>query len=297
MLRVEGVNKVYPGPFQALRGVDLSIDAGMFGLLGKNGAGKSTLMKIVSGLLAPTTGAVSLDGDDVVARPELLRGRLGYLPQDFGFYPGLTGRQMLEYLLRLKGLGRGRAIAELADALLAKVNLRAAADRPVEGYSGGMRQRLGLAQAIAGEPRLLVVDEPTAGLDPDERQRVHGLLADLARDRIVLLSTHLVEDVAVLCPRFAVLRQGELVRVSTPADAVAGLGGRLFEGPALSAEDRASLEGRFVVTRLLLASGERRERICRVTPDVLPPPTYEPVSATLDDAFIMAVRGDAGTAS
>ncbi|HVH47200.1 MAG TPA: ATP-binding cassette domain-containing protein [Labilithrix sp.] len=295
MLRVENVSKVYPGPFEALRGIDLEVRTGMFGLLGTNGAGKSTLMKIVSGLLAPTCGAVSLDGDDIVARPELLRGRLGYLPQDFGFYPGLTGRQMLEYLLRLKGLGSGRALAELAEHLLVTVNLATAADRPVQGYSGGMRQRLGLAQAIAGEPRLLVVDEPTAGLDPEERQRIHGILADLARDRIVLLSTHLVEDVAVLCPRFAVLRKGELVSVSTPADAQRALEGRLFEGPALSPSDRAALGSDFVVTRLLLSSGERRERLYRLARGAVLPRAYEAVTPTLEDAFIMLVRGDAST--
>jgi ABC-2 type transport system ATP-binding protein len=293
MLSVRKISKVYPGPFTALTGVDLEIASGMFGLLGANGAGKSTLMKIVSGLLVPTTGTVRLDDVDIVQSPEHLRGKLGYLPQDFGFYPGLTGREMLEYLLRLKGLGDRRAVRELSAELLGVVNLESAADRRVEGYSGGMRQRLGLAQAIAGGPRLLVVDEPTAGLDPEERQRIHRILADLARDRIVLLSTHLVEDVAVLCPRFAVLRAGELVAISTPSAAQRALEGRLFEGPLLEADD-APRAG-FVRTRLLLASGERRIRLYRVTPGAEPPPGYVAVDPTLEDAFLLLVRGDLGT--
>lgn len=190
MLKIRDLVKVYPGPVTALQGVDLDVPTGMSGLLGPNGAGKSTLMKILAGLLEPTSGSVTLDGEDVLAQPERVRARLGYLPQEFGFYPHLTGEKMLTYLLRLKGVEAPGGVGRLARELLERVNLAHAGHRKVKTYSGGMRQRLGIAQAIAGNPRLIVVDEPTAGLDPEERLRFYRLLAELAADRIVLLSTH-----------------------------------------------------------------------------------------------------------
>ena len=190
----------------------------MFGLLGPNGAGKTTLMRIVAGLLEPTAGTVTLDGESSpVGRSG--SGRSGYLPQEFGFYPHLTGEKMLAYLLRAQGRQGARRTEALCGELLERVNLTFAARRKVKGYSGGMRQRLGIAQAIAGDPRLLIVDEPTAGLDPEERLRFYRLLSELAADRTVILSTHIVEDVAVLCPQFAVIRGGRLLAVTTPAEA------------------------------------------------------------------------------
>jgi len=206
MLTIRDLVKVYPGPVTALQGINLDVPPGMFGLLGPNGAGKTTLMRILAGLLEPTSGRVELDGRDVLAQPDALWSRLGYLPQEFGFYPHLTGEKMLAHLLDLKGVEAPGGRKSLVAELLERVNLTGAAKRKVRGYSGGMRQRLGIAQAIAGDPRLIIVDEPTAGLDPEERLRFYRLLAELAEDRIVLLSTHIVEDVAVLCPRFAVIR-------------------------------------------------------------------------------------------
>src|SRR5262249_51803395 len=200
MLTLRGLAKISPGPVTALAGVTLDVPVGMFGLLGPNGAGKTTLMRILAGLLEPTSGAVALDGLDALAHPRELRRRLGYLPQEFGFYPHLTGEKMLLTLLRLKGVEAAGGLPRLARELLERVNLSAAAARKVKSYSGGMRQRLGIAQAIAGNPRLIIVDEPTAGLDPEERLRVYRLLSQLAQDRIVLLSPHLLEAVAVLCP-------------------------------------------------------------------------------------------------
>src|ERR1051325_11387695 len=216
MLCVRELVKVYPGPVAALQGVDLDIPIGMFGLLGPNGAGKSTFMRILAGLLEPTSGSVRLDGHDVVADPQWVRARLGYLPQEFGFYPHLSGEDMLMHLLKLKGATAPSGLKKLCGELLERVNLSFAAKRPVKGYSGGMRQRLGIAQAIAGNPRLVIVDEPTAGLDPEERLRFYHLLAELAEDRTVILSTHIVEDVAVLCPQFAVIRAGRLLAKTTP---------------------------------------------------------------------------------
>src|SRR5258706_14519790 len=208
MLQVRSLVKIYPGPVAALQGVDLDVPPGMFGLLGPNGAAKSTLMKFLAGLLEPTSGAVALDGVDLVAKPERVRERLGYLPQEFGFYPHLNGEQMLIHLLRLKGVEAPGGVKTLARELLERVNLSFAAKRALKSYSGGMRQRLGIAQAIAGNPRLVIVDEPTAGLDPEERRRFYHLLPELAQDRIGVLSNHIVEDVAVLGPQFAVIRQG-----------------------------------------------------------------------------------------
>ncbi|WP_419933674.1 ABC transporter ATP-binding protein [Candidatus Palauibacter sp.] len=216
MLEIRNLVKVYPGPVAALQGVSLDVGQGMFGLLGPNGAGKTTLMRVVAGLLEPTSGTVHFDGEDIVADPRRIRRQLGYLPQDFGFYPHLTGESMLRFLLVLKGVEAPQGVKRLAAELLDRVNLSYAAKRKVKGYSGGMRQRLGIAQALAGDPRLLVVDEPTAGLDPEERLRFYRLLAELAEDRTVLLSTHIVDDISVLCPRVAIMYGWPLRRRHDP---------------------------------------------------------------------------------
>jgi len=292
MLEIRDLVKVYPGPVTALQGVRLDVPEGMFGLLGPNGAGKSTLMKIVAGLLEPTAGTVLLDGEDVVAKPERVWAKLGYLPQDFGFYPSLTGEQMLAHLLELKGVvgadGRAGGRAQLVRELLERVNLASAAKRKVKTYSGGMRQRLGIAQAIAGNPRLVIVDEPTAGLDPEERMRFYDLLAELAEGRIVLLSTHIVEDVAVLCPQFAVIRGGRLVALTTPMDARAALHGAMFEGSVAKPEVE-SLAQRACVTQSLLVAGKTRVRLYE--PNGSPPAGFAPVEPTLEDAYLVLVRG------
>jgi len=290
MLVIRSLVKVYPGPVTALQGVDLDLGVGMFGLLGPNGAGKSTLMRILAGLLEPTSGSVELDGEDIVARPERVWSRLGYLPQDFGFYPHLTGHAMLAHLLRLKGVQAPGGIARLADELLERVNLSFAAKRKVKSYSGGMRQRLGIAQAIAGDPRLIIVDEPTAGLDPEERLRFYHLLAELAQGRIVVLSTHIVEDVAVLCPRFAVIKNGRLVALTTPAEARATIDGTIFDGSARK-EELAELQESRCVTQAMLVEGRHRVRIYE--PSGAPPPGFEPVKPTLEDAYLVLMRSDA----
>ena len=286
MLSVRGLVKVYPGPVTALNGIDLDVAPGMFGLLGPNGAGKSTFMRILAGLLEPTAGTVTLDGADVLADPATLWPRLGYLPQEFGFYPHLTGEAMLAHLLTLKGVDGPHGRRRLAAELLERVNLGFAAKRPVKSYSGGMRQRLGIAQAIAGEPRLIIVDEPTAGLDPEERLRFYRLLSELAADRIVLLSTHIVEDVAVLCPRFAVIRHGRLLAVTTPAEARAALDGHMVEG-TVGADDLPRLRAEHMVTQALLVEGRNRARIH--APDGAPP-GFAPVGATLEDAYLVMMR-------
>ncbi|MCC7013053.1 MAG: ABC transporter ATP-binding protein [Planctomycetes bacterium] len=288
MLSLHDLVKVYPGSVTALQGVTLSIPPGMFGLLGPNGAGKSTLMRILAGLLEPTSGRVELDGVDVTERPELVRERLGYLPQDFGFYAHLSGLAMLEHLLALKGVDGPRGRRALARELLERVNLGSAAERKVKGYSGGMRQRLGIAQAIAGDPRLVIVDEPTAGLDPEERVRFYHVLAELAQERIVVLSTHIVEDVAVLCPRFAVIKGGRVLRVTTPTEARGRIEGAMFEGFVERGELEA-LSRTQCVTQSMLVEGRTRARV--FDPKGQPPPGFALARATLEDFYLALVRG------
>jgi len=287
VLSARVLTKIYPGPVTALNGVDLDVPPGMFGLLGPNGAGKSTFMKILAGLLEPTSGSVTLDGVDVLKDPKSLWPRLGYLPQEFGFYPHLTGEKMLEHLLALKGVDAPQGRKKLVGALLDRVNLTFAAKRPVKGYSGGMRQRLGIAQAIAGNPRLIIVDEPTAGLDPEERLRFYQLLAELAADRIVLLSTHIVEDVAVLCPRFAVIREGRLIALTTPGEARAAITGHIYEG-TVDAADLPQLRSERTVTQALLVEGRNRARIYE--PKGNPPSGFVQVAVTLEDAYLVLMR-------
>ena len=294
MLSVRNLVKVYPGPVTALQGVSLDIGTGMFGLLGPNGAGKSTFMRILAGVLEPTSGTVTLDGRDVLSEPSALWSVLGYLPQDFGFFPHLSGEAMLEYLLELKGVASGKETKRLAAALLERVNLAYAAKRKVKEYSGGMRQRLGIAQAVAGDPRLIIVDEPTAGLDPEERHRFYRLLAELAEQRTVLLSTHIVEDVAVPCPRVAVIRTGPVVAATSPTEATRMLAGTIFEG-AVAAGDLAALQRTRRVTQAVLVEGRNRVRIHEPSRDV--PAGFEPATATLEDAYFVLMHGKANAAS
>ncbi len=288
MLTIRELVKVYPGPVTALQGVNLDVPPGMFGLLGPNGAGKSTLMKILAGLLEATSGQVTLDGEDVLAKPERIRRRLGYLPQEFGFYPHLTGEKMLAYLLKLKGVEAPGGLKKLVAELLERINLSYAARRKVKTYSGGMRQRLGIAQAIAGDPRLIIVDEPTAGLDPEERLRFYRILAELAADRIVLLSTHIVEDVAVLCPRFGVIHKGRLVALTSPTEARRAIEGKIFEG-RFGREELEEIHRRGLrVIQSVLVEGKNRVRVYQ--PDGSSLLGFEAVPATLEDAYLLRVQ-------
>jgi ABC-type multidrug transport system ATPase subunit len=290
MLELRDLQKVYPGPVAALNGVSLDVPVGMFGLLGPNGAGKTTLMRIVAGLLEPTAGKVILDGEDVTEAPQKVWSRLGYLPQEFGFYPHLTGEAMLKHLLELKGVTAPKGMKHLVGELLERVNLSFAAKRKVKAYSGGMRQRLGLAQAIAGSPRLIIVDEPTAGLDPEERFRFYRLLAELAAERIVILSTHIVEDVSVLCSRFAVIRAGRVVALVSPAQARAMIAGRIYQGRVDDPTELAEVLDRRFVTQSILVEGRNQVRIFE--PAAGAPVGFSPVEATLEDAYFVLMRGD-----
>ena len=288
MLSIRNLVKIYPGPVAALVGVDLDVPNGMFGLLGPNGAGKTTLMRILAGLLEPTSGTATLDGESMLEQPERTRERLGYLPQDFGFFPHLTGERMLRYLLRLKGVRSPVGEKALCGELLDRVHLSFAARRKVKTYSGGMRQRLGIAQAIAGNPRLMIVDEPTAGLDPEERLRFYRLLSELAQDRIVVLSTHIVEDVAMLCPRFAVIRDGRLIAETTPSLARRAIEGRL-RGDDHGRCIRSA--GRRPGTMRCASVPRRRPKPCPgLSARRDPPPGFGPVAPTLEDAYLVSIK-------
>ena len=289
MLVIRDLVKIYPGPVTALAGVDLDVPNGMFGLLGPNGAGKTTLMRILAGLLEPSSGTATLDGEAMLDSPERIWGRLGYLPQDFGFFPHLTGEKMLEYLLRLKGVSAPGGVRGLCRELLERVNLSFAARRKVKTYSGGMRQRLGIAQAIAGNPRLIIVDEPTAGLDPEERLRFYRLLSELAADRIVLLSTHIVEDVAVLCPRFAMIRGGRLIAYTTPAEARKAIEGTIHEG-TISADAVPPAPGRSRALRHPGLSGRGAQPGACLPAGRAAPEGFVGVAPTLEDAYLVAIK-------
>ncbi|MDE0648896.1 MAG: ABC transporter ATP-binding protein [Gammaproteobacteria bacterium] len=294
MLEIRDLVKVYPGPVAALQGVSLDVSKGMFGLLGPNGAGKTTLMRIVAGLLEPTSGTVVFNGEDIVADPRRIRRQLGYLPQDFGFYPHLSGEAMLRYLLVLKGVQAPQGLKRLAAELLDRVNMSYAAKRKVKGYSGGMRQRLGIAQALAGDPALIIVDEPTAGLDPEERIRFYRLLAELAEDRTVLLSTHIVEDISVLCPRVAIMYDGRFVADTSPTEARNRLTGTIYQG-AVEQEDLDDIERRYRITQAILIEGRNQVRI-HVPDEEAPesglPEGFDSVPPTLEDAYLLLAQAN-----
>jgi ABC-type multidrug transport system ATPase subunit len=291
MLSIRGLGKTYPGGVRALDGVSLTIGPGMFGLLGPNGAGKSTLMKILATLLEPDHGEVTFDGVDLVRDGARVREWVGYLPQDFGFYPSFTAHQMLEYFASLRGMPNGRGRKARVDELLARVNLTAARNRKLGGFSGGMRQRLGIAQALLARPRLLIVDEPTAGLDPEERLRFHNLLSEVGQDIVVILSTHIVSDVAVLCSRMAVIHEGRIVADTTPGEAVARLEGKVFEGTVPAARADGFPAPSRVLARMAATPATVRLKV--YTEHGAPGPEFSPASGVLEDAYFHLV-GDAG---
>ena len=227
-LVIRHLSKTYPNGVRALADVSLTIPNGMFGLLGPNGAGKSTLMRTIATLQRPDAGTIQLGDLDVLARPDELRQRLGYLPQEFGLYPNLSAEMVLDHFAQLKGVSDRRERRALVDALLRQVNLRDVRAKRVGGFSGGMKQRLGIAIALAGQPRLLIVDEPTAGLDPTERRRFLNLLAEISEEVIVILSTHIVDDVRELCQRMAILNRGQVVLAGDPRDTLEAMRGRVW---------------------------------------------------------------------
>jgi ABC-2 type transport system ATP-binding protein len=227
-LTIDQLTHVYPNGVKALDAVSLDIPQGLYGLLGPNGAGKSTLMRTVATLQAPTSGSIRFDDIDVLADPQMLRRKLGYLPQDFGVYPRVSALEMLDHLATLKGLANAKDRRATVEHLLNQANLWTVRHKALSGFSGGMRQRFGIAQALIGDPSLIIVDEPTAGLDPEERLRFLNLLAEIGENVVVILSTHIVADVSDLCPRMAIIVDGRIVREGEPAALIAALKGRIW---------------------------------------------------------------------
>jgi ABC-type multidrug transport system ATPase subunit len=260
MLSIRHLTKTYPGGVQALRGVSLDLSPGVFGLLGPNGSGKTTLMKIVATLLEPDSGTIEMNGTDLLARKIHARRMLGYLPQDFGLYPTLTAWQMLDYLAKLKGVTVNKERDALVDALLDRVNLSSARHQRLGGFSGGMRQRFGIAQALIGEPKLIIVDEPTAGLDPEERNRFHNLISETASDAtVVILSTHIVSDVSNVCSSMAIIREGKILASVTPRQAVNELKESVWEA-TVPREKVATLKSQLNVISSHMFDGQVRVR-------------------------------------
>jgi ABC-type multidrug transport system ATPase subunit len=288
MLVIKDLTKTYSSGVQALKGVTLDIQPGMFGLLGPNGAGKTTLMKILATLLEPDSGAAEMNGLDLIRQKAETRRMLGYLPQDFGLYPTLTAAQMLDYFAKLKGVTDRKERRSLVDALLERVNLSAERNRRLGGFSGGMRQRVGIAQALIGNPELLIVDEPTSGLDPEERTRLHNLLAEsIAENTVILLSTHIVSDVSTLCSSFAVIRGGQILAASSPETALARLDGRIWEA-TLPREQVTDLKTAGKIISKQMAGGRTRVRL--LSENGKPAEPFAAATPTLEDHYFIVVN-------
>jgi len=285
-LKIDGLGKKYPGGLWGLRGFSLELGPGVLGLLGPNGAGKSTLMRMLATVSVPSEGTARWDGEDIAKQPEALRPVLGYLPQDFGVYPNLNAIEFLEYMAAAKGLSRKQAKSRIEELLLL-VNLTDASKRPLGGFSGGMRQRVGIAQALLNNPQLLIVDEPTAGLDPEERNRFHNILSEISAEVVVLLSTHIVDDVRQLCPRLAILREGELVYQGLTNDALDMAAGRVWRCCLPRAASPEALDEHLVL-RSRRAAGDT---VVHVWSASCPGDRFVSVVPELEDVYFALVRG------
>ena len=285
-LIIRNLNKTYPGGVKALDNVNLEIENGMFGLLGPNGAGKSTLMRTLASLQEADSGTAFLNDIDILHQGNELRKNLGYLPQEFGVYKRITAYQLLDHLAILKGIVKASERKQLVNYLLDKVNLYAERNKNVKGFSGGMKQRIGIAQSLIGNPKLIIVDEPTAGLDPGERNRFYNLLADVGEEVIVILSTHIVDDVRELCTRMAIMNEGRIVYDGTPHNAINELQGKVFEKMV----ERSSLSqyaAEYSIISNKMVSGHPLIHILSDTP---PEDGFVPVKPSLEDVFFTKIN-------
>jgi ABC-type multidrug transport system ATPase subunit len=290
-LTIDNVSKTYPNGTQALKDVSLRIPPGMFGLLGPNGAGKSTLMRTVATLQEPDTGSVHLGDINVLEAPHALRRRLGYLPQEVGVYDNVTAETLLDHFATLKGVDARSERRRVVDALLDRVNLEDARDQDLGGYSGGMKRRFGIAVALIGNPELIIVDEPTAGLDPAERVRFLNLLSEIGEDSVVILSTHIVADVRELCTQMAIIREGEIIFEGEPQAAIADLEGDIWR-KTVTKDRLADHEAEFDVISTKLVAGRP---VIHVHSPSRPDDSFEPVEPDLEDVYFTRMK--AGTPS
>lgn len=279
-LQIKQLSKTYSNGIKALQNIDLTIGPGLFGLLGPNGAGKSSLMKIIAGLEKASTGVIEFNEKDILADPHYIKQRLGFLPQDFGVYPNISAMELLDYLAVLKGIPKA-VRREQVLALLQKVNLYEKRKQDVHSFSGGMRQRFGIAQALLGNPELILVDEPTAGLDPEERNRFNNLLSELGEQIIVMLSTHIVEDVKSLCPHMAILLQGKLVAEGSPEDFIQNINGKIWRKTI----DKKQLSDYQAAYSVLFTQLNAGQLTIRVLSDKQPQPGFELADPLLEDIY------------
>ncbi len=286
-LKIEGLSKTYANGVRALDNVSLTIPHGMYGLLGPNGAGKSTLMRIIATLQEADSGSIWLREIDVLKQKDEVRKRLGYLPQEFGVYPRISVQDMLDHLAILKGIGGSRERKELVGAMLKRCNLYDLRKKSLASFSGGMRQRFGIAQALIGNPQLLIVDEPTAGLDPGERNRFYNLLAEVGEQVIVILSTHIVEDVTDLCTRMAIIHEGRVLYEGNPDGAVAQLKGRVWQR-SISKVDLPGYEQRYRVISNRLVGGRPHLHVLSAQS---PEDGFALRVPDLEDVFFTCIRG------
>jgi len=286
-LEIRGLSKTYPNGVQALKNLSLTIGNNMFGLLGPNGAGKSTLMRTIATLQDPDSGTILLNGLDVVANKDAVRKQLGYLPQEFGVYPRISAVDMLHHLAVMKGIHKSGERKEIVDALLKQTNLWDVRKKALSTYSGGMKQRFGIAQALLANPKLIIVDEPTAGLDPAERNRFLNLLSSLARDVIVILSTHIVDDVRELCPRMAIISNGQVVLEGAPEETLERLRGGIWSTLVNSEEEFAAVSARFKIVSTKLLGGAHE---IRVHSDTAPGEGFRQVDPALEDVYFLALN-------
>ena len=285
-LKISNLSKVYPGGLKALSNVNLEISNGMFGLLGPNGAGKSSLMRTISTLQEPSEGTIFLDNLDVINNKEEMRKVLGYLPQDFGFYPKVSADDMLHHFAILKGISNKAERKEVCDALLHQTNLYEVRNRYIGDYSGGMRQRFGIAQALLGNPKVVIVDEPTAGLDPQERNRFHNLLSEVGENIIVILSTHIVEDVSNLCNHMAVMNLGQVMFKGKTTEALDLLKGKIYK-VIIAKEELAEYRQRYNVISTRVAEGKI---VVHVLNDSLPDAKFAAIEGDLEDVYFSYIN-------
>jgi ABC-type multidrug transport system ATPase subunit len=281
MLSLNDVSHVYPNGTRALDQVTLSIPRGMFGLLGPNGAGKSTLMRTIATLQTPSEGSIVFGEIDVIREPERLRRKLGYLPQDFGVYPRISAYDMLDHMAVLKGVARAADRKATVETLLQQVNLWNVRKKALAGFSGGMRQRFGIAQALIGQPELVIVDEPTAGLDPEERNRFLNLLAEIGENVVVILSTHIVEDVSDLCPRMAVLADGRIQLEGAPLDLIRATQGCIWMKVIARGELEVYRQRYNVISTRLFAG----RTVIHILSETAPGGEFAPVEGGLEDVY------------